>query len=85
MKKPATKARGKTKPPNKVDFLKARGKVVRPEPFAKKVDFSKFKAVPSASDIAKLAWGRLAQRSGSNHQSRCSVPPRPSGAVTTHL
>jgi hypothetical protein len=38
---------------------KARGKVVRPEPFerSKKVDFSKFKAVPSASDIAKLAWG----------------------------
>jgi hypothetical protein len=38
---------------------KARGKIVRPEPFAKskKVDFSKFRAVPSASDIAKLAWG----------------------------
>ena len=37
---------------------KARGKFVRPKPFKKsnKVDFSKFKAVPSASDIAKLAW-----------------------------
>jgi hypothetical protein len=37
---------------------KARGKVERPKPFekSKKVDFSKFKAVPSASDIAKLAW-----------------------------
>jgi hypothetical protein len=59
MKKPSAKARGKTKRPNKVDFLKARGKIVRPEHFAKskKVDFSKFKAVPSASDIAKLAWG----------------------------
>jgi hypothetical protein len=59
MKKPSAKARGKTKRPNKVDFLKARGKVVRPKPFEKsnKVDFSKFKAVPSASDIAKLAWG----------------------------
>jgi len=59
MKKPSAKARGKTKRPNKVDFLKARGKVVRPKPFekSKKVDFSKFKAVPSASDIAKLAWG----------------------------
>ena len=59
MKKPSPKARGKTKRPNKVDFLKARGKIVRPEHFAKskKVDFSKFKAVPSASDIAKLAWG----------------------------
>jgi hypothetical protein len=40
MKKPSPKARGKTKPPNKVDFLKARGKVVRPKPFekSKKVD-----------------------------------------------
>src|SRR5262245_8285260 len=58
MKKPSAKARGKTKRPNKVDFLKARGKVVRPKPFEKssKVDFSKFEAVPSASDIAKLAW-----------------------------
>ena len=59
MKKPSPKARGKTKRPNKLDFLKARGKIVRPEHFAKskKVDFSKFKAVPSASDIAKLTWG----------------------------
>lgn len=59
MKKPSAKASGKTKRPNKVDFFKARGKVVRPKPFEKsnKVDFSKFKAVPSASDIAKLAWG----------------------------
>ena len=57
MKKPSAKARGKTKRPNKVDFFKARGKVVRPKPFENnKVDFSKFKTHPPASDIAKLAW-----------------------------
>jgi hypothetical protein len=35
---------------------KARGKALRPKPFEdNKVDFSKFKMEPSASDIAKLA------------------------------
>src|SRR5262245_30404015 len=56
MKKPLAKARGKAKRPNKVDFLKARGKPARPKPFENnKVDFSKFKTHPPASDIAKLA------------------------------
>jgi hypothetical protein len=61
MKEPSAKARGETKRPDKVDFLKARGKVVHPKPLEKsnKVDFSKFKAVPSASDVAKLAWGAV--------------------------
>jgi hypothetical protein len=54
--KTVSQRRGKTKRPNKVDFFKARGKAVRPKPFENnKVDFSKFKTHPPASDIAKLA------------------------------